>query len=166
MTEYRFNRHRAMSIRRRKRMIWLYTAFLLLWSLSIALMPIGSVMKEESRLPMYLSGVAFWIGIIGTVWMSIRINIARRRSPYFAEMHSHLRRFGPTHFFQNIYACVADSVMFISLIALILTKILSDSQIAQFVFISFLVFSFGMHCMLNGVNYIYITYQVRNRNEH
>lgn len=148
------------SSRLQRRRLWsFYIQFLGILSVSFLLMPFGNLMREKSPILLYLSGALLWAGMIGTAWASVQINLSRRKSSYFAKMQPHLRRFGPVHFFQNVYAGVADAVMFLSLIALILTKVLWDNQIAQFISLSFLVFSFGMHCMLNGVNYIYITHQ-------
>lgn len=162
MTEYRFNKHCVASMRRRKRMIWLYTAFLFIWSLSIALMPLGSMMKESSRLPMYISGVVFWIGLAGTVGMIIRINYCRKNSYGFNEQFPQLKQFGLIHFFQNKIATIADIAMFVSIIGIIASRFVTDNLFSVFLFIAIFLFAFGMHCMLNGANYRYIKYKIRS----
>lgn len=162
MTEHRFNRHYVASMRRRKRMIWLYTEFLFIWSLSIAIMPLGSMMKESSRLPMYLSGAMFWIGFAGTVGMTIRINYCRRNSYGFNEQFPKLKQFGLIHFFQNKAAIVADVAMFVSIIGIIVSRFVTNNLFSVFLFIAIFLFAFGMHCMLNGANYRYIKYKIRS----
>lgn len=146
---------------RRRRMLLAYIFFLLLLSVAILLMPFGNNVNEESSVLMYISGFLFWIGMIGTIGMVVYINLSRRRSLVFKELYPELRRFGLIHFFQNRHALIADIVMFATLIVFIITKLLIDSLVLQFVLIACFVFSFGLHCMMNGTNYVYINHKGR-----
>lgn len=153
------------SQRRRKRMGILYVTFLLILSISILLMPIGSVHKEQSKIPMFIAGGCFWVGLIGTLMMVLKINKARKQSYLIRDKKSGAKQFGLICFFQNKEAKIADIAMFVVIICFIITKIFTDSFYWLFIFLALFVFSFGMHCMLNGKNYIYLTYKGREEEE-
>lgn len=159
------SRHSLASIRRRKQMLWLFTGFLAALAFGIFLMPIGSLNKDRTIIPMYVSGILFWIGIIGTVVMAFRINRSRKISYRFNEQYGNLKQFGLIHFFQNQEAVIIDIGMFVSIIAFIIAKICTRNLIVSFIFLALFVFTFGMHCMLNGINYRYLKYKVRRDEE-
>lgn len=159
------SRHSMASIRRRKHMLWLFMGFLAVLSIGIILMPIGSMNKEKTMLLMYLSGAAFWIGIIGTVYMTFKINRSRKGSYRFNEQFGNQKQFGLIHFFQNKEAMLVDVCMFISIIGFIIAKICSSHLVVSFIFLALFVFTFGMHCLLNGINYRYLKYKVRRDEE-
>lgn len=154
-------RHSMISSRRRKRMLGMYIVFLLILTLGIVLMPIGSTVKEKTMVIMYVSGVFFWIGIAGTIYMALKINSCRKNSYRFNEQAGNEKQFGLIHFFQNREAKIIDVVMFVSIIGFIITKICTSELIISFILLALFVFSFGMHCMLNGINYRYLKYKVR-----
>ena len=62
------------------------------------------------------------------------------------------RRVGLFSIFSNRYAIFADAVFLISLIAFILSLILSNvpGAMITYILLSVVVFSFCMHCILNG----------------
>lgn len=155
--------YRAQHLRRqqRKRMLYLYAAFLTVLSVSVFLMPFGIKMADESMMLTYTSGILFWIGLLGTIAMAVYITLSRRRSQGFAKTYPNHKRLGLIHFFQNMPAFICDILMFISLIGFIITRIWVGTTIWPFIFLSILIFSFGMHCMLNGSNYTYINYRIR-----
>lgn len=154
-------RGRYQRVQQRKRMLYLYTAFLTALSASVFIMPFGIKMADNSMIITYTSGILFWIGLIGTIAMAVFITYSRRRSKGFQQVYPNHRRLGLIHFFQNMPALVCDILMFISLIGFIITRIWVGTTIWPFIFLSVLIFSFGMHCMLNGSNYIYINYKIR-----
>lgn len=147
--------------RQRQRMLYLYGLFLAVLSISVFLMPFGIKKSAVSNIPTYISGVMFWIGLLGTIAMASYITFSRRRSRGFAKVYPNHKRLGLIHFFQNMPAFICDVLMFISLIGFIITRIWVGTTIWPFGFLSVLTFSFGMHCMLNGSNYIYINYKTR-----
>ena len=159
----------AVSLRRRRQMMCLYSGFLFLCALAIALMPIGSTMKDKSMLMMYFSGAGFWIGLLGTIFMALRINHCRKANHRFSEVLGNRKQLGLFHFFQNTEAMIMDSVMILSVITLIIAKFLNADLQIIYAIIAVFIFSFGMHCMLNGMNYIYINYskfvKERKKNE-
>lgn len=156
--EYRAQHYRRQQ---RKRMLYLYTAFLVVLSVSVFMMPFGIKMADESMILTYISGILFWIGLIGTIAMAVYITYSRCRSKGFHQVYPNHKRLGLIHFFQNTEAFICDVLMFISLIGFIITRIWVGTTIWPFIFLSILIFSFGMHCMLNGSNYTYINYKIR-----
>ena len=156
--EYRNQYYRRQ---RRRRMFYLYTIFLVGLSVSVFIMPIGFKTEDKSMILTYISGTLFWIGLLGTIVMAIWITLSRRQSQGFAKIHPNHNRLGLIHFFQNKPALICDIMMFVSLFGFIITRILVGTTIWPFIFLSILIFSFGMHCMLNGSNYIYINYRIR-----
>ena len=158
-------RHSMTSLQRRKRMLYLYIASLVILSLGIALMPFGSAVREKTMLLTYTSGMFFWIGIAGTIYMALRINNCRRNSYRFNEQVGNMRQLGLIHFFQNTESKIIDIAMFVSIICFIIAKICTSEILLSFIFLALFVFTFGMHCMLNGINYIYINYTVRRDTE-
>ena len=152
------SRHSMASMKRRKQMMYLFSGFLFLCALAIALMPLGNEMKDKTMLIMYCSGAAFWVGIIGTIYMALKINRSRKGSYRFNELFGNRKQLGLIHFFQNTEALIVDVAMIISLIALIIARLCSANLQVIYVIIAVFVFAFGMHCMLNGMNYKYINY--------
>ena len=146
------------SYRRRQTMLRRFEIFLILMSLSVALMPLGTRYKDITKIPLYAFGLLFWIGLIGTIIFAVKINTSRKRSPVFKELYGDKTKLGLIHFFQNRFAIISDSVLFLSIIGLIISRITSNNLNIQFILLSILIFSFGMHCMLNGIDYIYIKY--------
>ncbi len=144
---------------RRQQMFRYYVISLATLSFSIFLMPIVNSFKNETKIPMYIVGALFWIALIFTIRMAIRINNSRRRNSAFNSSYGNLNKLALIHFFQNKKALIMDAIMFASLIAFIITRLLTDNLIIQFLFVSMFAFSFGMHCMLNGINYIYIKHK-------
>lgn len=153
------------SQRRRKRMLVLYVTFLLIWSIAVLLMPIASVQKEATKIPMFISGGGFWIGLIGTIAMAVKINNAIKRSYRFRDKRPEVKQLGLISFFKNREAKIADIAMFVSIVCFIVTRICTDNIYWLFIFLATFVFSFGMHCMLNGKNYIYLNQGVRREEE-
>lgn len=156
--EYRAQHYRRQQ---RKRMLYLYAAFLAVLSVSVFLMPFGIKMADKSMVLTYILGIMFWIGLLGTIAMAVHITLSRRRSKGFKQIYPNHKRLGLIHFFQNTEAFICDVLMFISLVGFIITRIWVGTTIWPFIFLSILIFSFGMHCMLNGSNYIYINYRTR-----
>ena len=148
---------------RRQKMLRNYTIALAILSLSIFLMPIVNGFKENTKIPMLMDGISFWIALISTVGMAIRINNSRRRSSTFNMNYEGLKKLGLIHFFQNKQALIMDMIMFASLITFVVARFLVWNITVQFLFVSMFAFSFGMHCMLNGINYIYIKHKTKVR---
>lgn len=123
-------------------------------SASFLLMPINAG-KPGATLAKIVVGSLFWLGLSAGVVSQILLTkelkgtlAAMKRSP------RRKRGIGLITFLSNRYAAAADAVMVLSLILLILSLFLSRAfgyfcYIIWFVFL----FSFSMHCVLNGKNY-------------
>ena len=149
------------SYNRRRKMFWCYVSALLILSFSFFGIAINSALSGVSFVLNLISGIMFWVGLFGVAGVSIHINKSRKASPYFEELYPNVKRLGLTHFFQNKYATVADTAVFAVLAAFVCVKVFTDSITLQLALIALFVFSFGMHCMLNGINYVYINYKGR-----
>lgn len=136
-----------------------YTISLAILSLSIFLMPIGYGLRSDTRIPMYIVAVLFWMALFSTIRMAVNINSSRRKNVAFHAKYKSLKKLALIHFFQNKKALIMDSMMFVSLISFVIMRFITDSLVIQFLFVSMFAFSFGMHCMLNGINYIYINHK-------
>lgn len=134
------------------RMFLAYITFLLSLSFGIAIMPMGSAIKTESLFFTIVSGILTWLGLIGTIFVAIKINIYIKA---FKTNKNEKPQLGLTHFFQNKEAFFIDIVMFVAICGFVLSKFLLNNIVASFVLLALFVFSFGMHCMLNGENYRY-----------
>lgn len=143
-------------------MLCFYALSLAVLSISVLFMPLGVKMADRTMMFTYISGIMFWMGLIGTIAMAFYISYSRRKSLEFAKIYPKHRRLGLIHFCQNKRAFICDAMMFISLIGFIITRILVEMSIWPYIFLSVLIFSFGMHCMLNGSNYTYINYKIRS----
>lgn len=134
----------------------LFILFLFILSVSFFLMPFCISSNGETNSMVYIIGFLFWAGVIGVVITVLIINASRKSDTDFNESHSDLKQLGAIHFFKNRPAMIADISMMISLAGFIITMALSGNSVLRFLFISLFVFTFGMHCMLNGLNYIFI----------
>ncbi len=144
---------------RRQRMFCCYVRSLAALALSIILMPIVYYLRNTTRIPMYIVAVLFWMALFLTIRMAVNINNSRRRNSAFNKKYKTLKKLALIHFFQNKMALIMDSIMFVSLIAFVVMHFITDNLVIHFLFVSMFAFSFGMHCMLNGINYIYINHK-------
>ena len=155
------NRSMMPNTKQKRQMFVLYVLFLMLLSLSIAFMHLSSKIAETFRAASVISGACFWIGFIGTVVTAVRINHFRKRSALFKGFQPKQKKLGLIHFFQNKTAKFFDILMFISLVSFLIFVLFVKNNAISFVFLSIFVFSFGMHCMLNGTNYEYIIFRAK-----
>lgn len=135
-----------------------FIAFLVLISVSLLLMPISNGTEESNRILTICAGLFFWLGLMGTLTMALVINRNRKIDKKFKKEFPKLKQLGIIHFFQNKYACIADVAMFISLVGFLISELWINVLFVSFFFLAVFVFSFGMHCMLNGINYKYLNY--------
>lgn len=148
------------SYRRRREMLLYFEIALFVLAIAFVLMPFAMRLRDSTMVLIYIASFLLWAGLIGTVVTAIHINRSRKQSPVFQDLYPNAKHYGLTHFFQNKQAMKADIAFFASMLALITCSIWGN-QIAIFICIAFTVFSFGMHCMLNSINYVYINYGLR-----
>ncbi len=147
----------------RKEFLWLYISIgsFFLMACSFLLMPINF---ETTNLQFmsYCVGIMFWVFLI--LGIVSQIILAKQRKNWF--IRNRIRRFrtksksGVIAFVQNLPATIADITLVISIIALIVSIVLTNAMgYACYIFMALLVFSFCMHCILNGKIYYYLTNQ-------
>lgn len=147
----------------KKEFIWFYISIgsFFLMACSFLLMPINF---ETTNLQFmsYCVGIMFWVFLI--LGIVSQIILAKQRKNWF--IRNRIRRFrtksksGAIAFLQNLPATIADLTLVISVIALIVSIVLTNAMgYACYIFMALLVFSFCMHCILNGKIYYYLTNQ-------
>lgn len=145
--------------------IWLGISvfcFLLL-AISFLLMPFGTTATADKISAVTLiSGIVFWASIVlGIVAQCV---LSSRRKAWYSKNRIKKSRvkqkIGLISFFKNTYAAIADIGLALSLTGLIAVLIVTQGTgYVCYVFISLFVFSFSMHCILNGKNYYYVINQ-------
>ena len=150
--DYRAQRNRKQQ---QKDRFYMYTACLAVLSASLPLMPF-SLLYPDRKVFIYLPGILFWVGLIGTIITAVRMARTARKDQHRDDLHPNGASIGLFHFFENKPACVFDVLMLVSLVGLVVTRIWAGTTLWPFVFLPILTFSFGMHCMLNGSSYRYI----------
>lgn len=139
-----------------KRLIFAFNViFLIMISISVLFMPFNSRTDGVTNIKI-ITGVMFWLGLIGTILFACLINYFRRKDKLFNKAAEKYNKLGLTHFFQNPLAKIFDSLLIIVLIGFILSLIFDVVLTIKFIFISAIIFTFGMHCMLNGINFVYV----------
>lgn len=146
-----------------KEVALLYTSIgsYFLMSVSFLLMPIDFAAKGLQIINL-LIGIIFWVFLaLGIITQCV---LGHLRKKWF--LKNRIRRFkfsnkiGLISFAKNMQACIADGIFVISLIGLVISVVATSGiGYACYIFMALLVFSFCMHCILNGKIYYYIMNQ-------
>ena len=148
--------------KKRTDVVWLGVSvfFFLMLSISFLLMPIEGGNPEKSLSGYGLAaGAMFWLSII---MMIVTQSVLARRRKSWCTAHRIRKskmpqKIGLISFFKNGYAIIADVVTVISLAGFIIAMFATQGTgYICYVFASLFVFSFSMHCVLNGKVYYYI----------
>lgn len=135
------------------KLLYGYILFMVVLAASVLVMPFTSKNGITNNTLMYISGGLFWLGLIGTIVMAVVINNHRKRNSKLSKTAGSDGQLGLIHFFQNKEASVCDVIMIASLVCFIGSTMIRVDQVVQFILLATFIFSFGMHCMLNGINY-------------
>lgn len=131
----------------------------LLMSISFLLMPIESIN--------ILPGLLFWLGLGLGIALQIVLEIRRRAFfKAYAVKRGKMQKpkIGLLSFGSNAAAIIADRSMVISIVAMILAFVFTKGYgFICYVFIATTVFSFCMHCVLNGRIYFHAKNQLKVR---
>lgn len=141
---------------------WLTASIIsfLLLSISFLLMPIESKnASDEVSIISILAGALFWISIVCGI--ATQAVLSHRIKSWLASNRIRsgrlVRKCGLISFFKNPFAVVADIAMIVGLIGLVITVILTHGiGYVCYVFLALFVFSFTMHCILNGKTFYVI----------
>ena len=139
-----------------KRLLFAFNVFFLAaLSVSVVFMYYNSTQDGTTNMKI-ITGAMFWSGLIGTVFFASLINYFRSKDKLFNKAAQKFKKLALTHFFQNLPAKIFDSLLIIALACMILSFVLNFTLLVKFIVLSVIIFSFGMHCMLNGINFVYI----------
>lgn len=144
-----------MKMKKQKYMFWISTLGFFVMSLSLLFMYqdilyIGMPIREV------IASIVFWVMLIIGILVQIMLYISMRES-IKSDFATKKRKIGLICFFSNRYAAVADLLMIVSMIILIISFILTDaSNYFNYIILSVFVFSFSMHCVLNGRKFYYM----------
>lgn len=142
--------------RKKKRLLNCYVIFLMMVSLAFMIMALCNGLQEENKILNIISGGLLWTGGIGAIVIWICISTARRNEYIDNSKYTFTQKMGIIHFFKNKYAIAADSFMILSMIVLVAAKLWMNNAVLMLVSVSVFIFSFGLHCLFNGINYVYI----------
>ena len=95
-------------------------------------------------------GIIFWLGLIAGVVFTILL------SKQIKATGIHKGKIGLITFFSNPIAIIFDCLMILSFIGSVLIVVFQSEQLIGYFVIALFIFSFEMHCVLNGKNYLYI----------
>lgn len=138
--------------------ILLFTSimFMFLFSASFLLMPIASQRSLEGKsIVLLINGLWFWItGIIALILYMIINQNRKKQLRNINDIEN--TKSGIIQFFSNSWAKAVDCLFLVSLIGLIIFIIILPQSYFVFIFAFISVFTFLMHCVLNGKNFKYI----------
>lgn len=150
--------------RRKVDVIWLIVSIVsfALMSTSFLLMPLDKTVELYDVMDI-IPGIMFWtflvLGVVGQVLLAIR----RKR---FLETNKQKRfqigkeRIGLISVFKNVPAIIADVGFVISLVAVVIvTKVTNGIGYICYILLAVCVFTFCLHCILNGKNFRYVIKQ-------
>lgn len=142
-------------MKKQKYMFWISTLGFFVMSLSFLFM--NQDILYIGMLPrIIIAGIAFWVMLIIAVAAQLMLCVSMRES-IKSDFSTKKRKIGLICFFGNRYAAVADLLMIVSMIILIISFILTDaSNYFNYIILSVFVFSFSMHCVLNGRKFYYM----------
>lgn len=142
---------------KKRTMLINFVTALFLMSMSLILMSFCGTENESNEVLIIITGIFFWCGLVGTATTFILMNISRRKNDNLSlDKKIDIRRIGLFRFFSNIYAVIFDVVMILSLCAFVIVLAAVENITVQLIVLAIFVFSFGMHCILNGINFTYI----------
>ncbi len=131
----------------------------LIMSISFLLMPIESIT--------ILPGLLFWLSLVLGLILQIVLEVRRRaffKSYTVKRKKMQKPKNGLLSFGSNAAAIIADRSMIISFVAMILAFILTKGYgYICYIFIATTIFSFCMHCVLNGRIYFHAKNQIKVR---
>ena len=135
--------------------------FFLVFSASFLLMPLGEE-RADGGITSYAfaAGLMFWVSLF--LGMVTQIILSHRRKVWYAAHNSRAaaaRKIGLISWFKNVYASIADGMTLLSLVGVVVAYVLTDGiGYVCYVMAFLLMFSFCMHCILNGKNFYYVNH--------
>lgn len=148
-----------MKLVREKAVFYLYVLFLLFIATSISLTSEAYAEDSSNRMLQLVTSTILYVGILGVVVSAVWINILRKRNKT-EDKKKKISEWGIWCFCKCKEAKLADGVMGVSFLGVIITINNIETYQMAYWFLAIFIVSFGMHCMLNGVNYKYIKQRI------
>lgn len=144
--------------RKKEKIIFLISIIcMLILSLSFLIMPVASSisLNKDSNGLLIGTGIMFWLSLASAYSLMIFVDVKRRNFLKQNKKAKKKRLPGIIRFFSNPAAKCADIASAVSLLLLIIFSFLTESYF-NYILLALFAFSFQMHCVLNGENYLYI----------
>ncbi len=139
-----------------KILFFVLIAFMFLFAASFLVMPVASKRSLEGKPTLLLwNGIWFWTTGLSSLILFGIVNQGRKKQ-LKGRKNLKNRKMGIICFFSNTWAKAADGAFVVSLIGLVAFMGLFPQSYMVFVFAFICVFTFLMHCILNGENFKYI----------
>lgn len=154
-------------MKRRKKLGIAQVVALSMVAFSVLCMPFTDYLVRwlQNEIPIYINGALFWLSILILIVITVRLTGLRKRSAFYKKNVEGCKQIGLIHFFQNKWAIFVDVMMILALAGFVGVLVWAPQYlILSFVLLAVFVFSFGMHCILNGANYIFINGYRRGEN--
>lgn len=139
-----------------KILFFVLIAFMFLFAASFLVMPVASKRSLEGKPALLLwNGIWFWTAGLSSLTLFGIVNRGRKKQ-LKGRTNSKNRKMGIICFFSNVWAKAADGAFVASFIGLAVFVVFFPQSYMVFIFAFISVFTFLMHCMLNGENFKYI----------
>ncbi len=139
-----------------KILFFVLIAFMFLFAASFLVMPVASKRSLEGKPTLLLwNGIWFWTTGLSSLTLLGIVNRERKKQ-LKGRTNSKNRKMGIICFFSNVWAKAADGAFVASFIGLVVFAVFFPQSYMVFIFAFISVFTFLMHCMLNGENFKYI----------
>lgn len=143
-------------MKKKKQILYIWILLMFLTALSILGIYFTDALYGVSgyRLALTVNALIFYGLLAAVLGLTIKISRYRKKE----EAYGNQRRFGLVHFGSNRIALAMDTLMIFSFFVLGVCELGSPmDKFPSFCALALCVFSFGMHCILNGINYRYLT---------
>ncbi len=139
-------------------LFWISVACLFVNACSFAVMPFArdKMLAGDDGNLFLICGLMFWIPLVLGYLLLAFANAVRRRAQS-AKMGK--KRYGFLHPFSTLPGVAADAVFLVGVFVTAILLIKGTTSYLVYIFLTVTVFSFHLHGILNGVNFIYITDQ-------
>lgn len=141
---------------KKKHILFIWILLLFLLALSVLGIYFTDALYGYSgyRLAVVINALVFYGLLAAVLGLAVWISRCRKKEETFGDQ----RQFGLIHFGSNREALAMDTLMVFSVVALGICELGSPiDKLPSFCALAMVVFSFGMHCILNGMNYRYLT---------
>lgn len=139
-----------------KILFFVLITFMFLFAASFLIMPVASKSSLEGKPDLLLwNGIWFWTTGLSSLTLFGIVNRGRKKQ---LKGRTNLKngKKGIICFFSNVWAKAADGAFFASFIGLVIFVVFFPQSYVVFILAFTSVFTFLMHCMLNGENFKYI----------